>query len=247
MRVRKQKGTVEKLLAYETLVINGKLEQKNSTNTLKDQNETNQDFFRLDNRVVVQDKIYNNILSFRGHWKKHFNNDNPIHLEIGSGRGKFITTLAKENPSINYISIEMKEDIFISAVKKADSEGLKNIFFIWGSVELLDYYFDDSELDRIYINFCDPWPKKRYAKRRLTHRAFLELYNKKLDDGEIFFKTDNRDLFQFSLNEFLDQKWNLKNISLNLAHDTEIKNITTEYEDYFTNLGMPIYRLEASK
>ena len=116
---------------------------------------------------------------------------------------------------------------------------------MWGGVELFDLYFEDKELDRVYINFCDPWPKKRNAKRRLTSSLFIDLYDKKLNNGQIHFKTDNRDLFEFSLNEFSSKDLRLSNISLDLAKSDFEGNVTTEYEDKFMGLGMPIYRLEA--
>lgn len=241
MRRRKRRGADEKLLSYKDYIINGMIDQMLPDNI----EESKKGLF--DNRIPVKNDIYINIVeNFRGKWNQFFGNNNPIHIEVGTGRGKFITTLAAENPNINYIALEIKEEVLIRAVEKADEKSLENIAFIWGNVEFFEMYFSDNELSRIYINFCDPWPKKRCAKRRLTHRNFLELYRKKLNkEGEINFKTDNKGLFEFSLNEFPDNDWKMKNISLDLANSDYSDNVTTEYEEKFMELEMPIYRLEA--
>ena len=193
---------------------------------------------------VIKDDIEN----LKGKWSSKFENNNPIHVEFGTGRGKFITTHAKSNPDINYIAMEIKEEVLLKAVEKAHEANLNNILFVWGNVNNILDYFEEKEISRVYVNFCDPWPKKRWAKRRLTHSSFLEKYDTILkDDGELHFKTDNRDLFEFSLNEIAASDWMLKNISLDLAKNTEIENITTEYEDKFMSQGMQIYRCEAKK
>ena len=193
---------------------------------------------------VIKDDVEN----LKGKWSSKFENNNPIHVEFGTGRGKFITTHAKNNPDINYIAMEIKEEVLLKAVEKAHEANLNNILFVWGNVNNILDYFEEKEISRVYVNFCDPWPKKRWAKRRLTHSSFLEKYDTILkDDGELHFKTDNRDLFEFSLNEIAASDWMLKNISLDLAKNTEIENITTEYEDKFMSQGMQIYRCEAKK
>ena len=193
---------------------------------------------------VIKDDIEN----LKGKWSSKFENNNPIHVEFGTGRGKFITTHAKINLDINYIAMEIKEEVLLKAVEKAHEANLNNILFVWGNVNNILDYFEEKEISRVYVNFCDPWPKKRWAKRRLTHSSFLEKYDTILkDDGELHFKTDNRDLFEFSLNEIAASDWMLKNISLDLAKNTEIENITTEYEDKFMSQGMQIYRCEAKK
>ena len=192
--------------------------------------------------------IRENIEDLKGKWSEKFKNDNPIHIEVGTGRGKFITTLAKQNPDINYIAMEIKEEVLVKGVEKADEANLDNIVFLWADVSNILDYFDKGEISRVYINFCDPWPKKRWAKRRLLHRGFLDKYATILEDkGEIHFKTDNVGLFEFSLNEVADCNWKLKNISLDLANNTEFENVTTEYEDKFMSQGMKIYRCEAQK
>lgn len=242
MRRRRRKGSDVRLLSSERYIINGMINQV-SPDKNKDVKSTSFDY-----REIVEDDIFNNVTkNYKGKWKEIFGNDNPIHIEVGTGRGQFITTLAQKNPNINYIGLEVKEEVLLRAVEKAEEKNLSNMLFIWGNVELMDEYFDEGELDRIYINFCDPWHKKRNAKRRLTHTNFLELYRRKLSGSNcgIHFKTDNRNLFEFSLNEFCGNDWKLLNISLDLANSEFEGNVTTEYEDKFMSLNMPIYRLEA--
>ena len=188
-----------------------------------------------------------NIETLKGNWSNKFGNNNPIHVEFGTGRGKFITTLAKQNPHINYIAFEIKEEVLLKAVEKGAEANLSNILFAWADVKNILEYFDENELSRVYVNFCDPWPKKRWAKRRLTHTNFLNMYRTVLNaDGEIHFKTDNEKLFEFSLNEIASNDWQLKNISLDLAN-SDFENVTTEYEDKFMSYGMKIFRCEAKK
>lgn len=192
--------------------------------------------------------IKGNEIDFKGMWSTKFKNNNPIHVEFGTGRGKFITTLAKQNPNINYIAMEVKEEVLLKAVEKAVDNKLDNILFVWGDVNHILDYFSEGELDRVYVNFCDPWPKKRWSKRRLTHTGFLEKYKTILNkNGEIHFKTDNEKLFEFSLNEFAESDLKLKNISLDLASSDFEGNVTTEYEDKFMSFGMKIFRCEGSK
>lgn len=184
----------------------------------------------------------------KGKWCEIFGNNNPIHIEVGTGKGEFITSMSLLNPDINYIAIEKQKNVIVSALKKGrEKEVNENIvFFIADVAELLNY-FEPKEIQRIYINFCDPWPnKKKWAKRRLTHKNFLNLYESLFQDGgEIFFKTDNTILFDFSLNEIADKGWRLHNISLDLHNSDFEGNIKTEYEQKFSGKGMPIYRLEA--
>ena len=192
--------------------------------------------------------FHENVEEMAGKWHERFGNENPIHIEVGTGKGQFITTLAELNPDKNYIAMEIKEEVLLHAVYKAKEKGLTNILFIWGDVKMLPEYFDVAELARIYVNFCDPWPKNRWAKRRLTHSDFLNIYRRVLDEnGEIHFKTDNEKLFEFSLNEIAENDWKLKNISLDLVNSNYEENVTTEYEDKFMAQGMKIYRLEAAK
>lgn len=200
-----------------------------------------------DNELNTNDRFIHKPEENKGKWKEIFGNDNPIHIEIGTGKGQFLTTMSLLNPNINYIAIERQTNVIVSALKKGREKGVgENIVFFVADVKELLNYFEPEEIDRIYINFCDPWPnKKKWAKRRLTHKNFLNLYEALFTNGgEVFFKTDNRLLFEFSLNEFADKGWRLHNISLDLHNSDFEGNVKTEYEEKFSGLGMPIYRLE---
>ncbi len=182
----------------------------------------------------------------KGKWNTVFGNENKICLEIGCGKGRFITQTAKNNPDVNFIAIEKNLDVALLAMEKAQEMGLSNIRFICDNADLLEAIVMPGECSRIYINFCDPWHKTKHAKRRLTHRRYIELYKQLLpQNGEIHFKTDNKKLFEFSLNEFCDMNIKLKNISLDLHAKPCEWNVMTEYEQQFSEQGMPIYRLEA--
>lgn len=182
----------------------------------------------------------------KGKWNTVFGNENKICLEIGCGKGRFITETAKNNPEVNFIAIEKNMDVALLAMEKAQALGLENIRFICDNADLLEEIVVPGECSRIYINFCDPWHKTKHAKRRLTHRRYIEVYKKLLPaGGEIYFKTDNKKLFEFSLNEFCDMNIKLKNISLDLHAKPCEWNVMTEYEQQFSEQGMPIYRLEA--
>ena len=184
-------------------------------------------------------------LSMKGKWKEYFKNDNPVYVEIGCGKGGFIPENAKRYKDVNFVGIERQTTVAGIAARKID-ENEENIAIICGYAEKLSDIFEVGEISRIYLNFSDPWPKKRWAKRRLTHRNFLESYKDVLgESGEVFFKTDNRGLFEFSLNEFCADDWKLSNISLDLHNSDFEGNIMTEYEEKFSSKGMPIYRLEA--
>ncbi len=172
----------------------------------------------------------------------------PLHMEIGSGKGRFITTLAEQNPDIHYISSEMIANIIVLAAEKAESMGLSNIRFISGNVNELTEYLPEGSVDRIYLNFSDPWTKDRHAKRRLTHKNFLDLYEKILaPGGEIHFKTDNRPLFDFSLESFKENGWELSELTYDLHNSGFEGNIMTEYEEKFSGLGFTINRVVARK
>ena len=187
---------------------------------------------------------------WKGKWNTLFDNSRPIHVEFGTGRGNFITTLAKNNPGVNYIAVEQKQEVLIQGVRRAVELGLTNIRFILGNVNDILDFFDQNEIERIYLNFVDPWPKKRHAKRRLTHTNYLKMYQQILSqNGQIHFKTDNEILFEFSLNEFSNEaSYQLHNISLNLYRNSEDvdKHVQTEYEKKFMAQGKPIFRLEAT-
>ena len=181
---------------------------------------------------------------YKGRWREVFGNDNPIHIEIGCGKGQFLSSMSKLYPDINYIGIEREEQIIVSALKKSrEKETGSNIrFFVEDVANILDV-FDTGEVKRIYSNFSDPWHRK---KRRLTHRNFLNLYETLFgkEGGELFLKTDNKIFFEFSLNEIADKGWRLHNITLDLHNSGFEGNVMTEYEEKFAAMGMPIYRLE---
>ncbi|MFC6117178.1 tRNA (guanosine(46)-N7)-methyltransferase TrmB [Macrococcoides bohemicum] len=171
----------------------------------------------------------------------------PIHIEVGSGMGRFITEMAKANPAINYIGIERDKNVMIRIVEKAIEQDIKNLRLLTVDAEKLTEIFNPGEIDRIYLNFSDPWPKTRHAKRRLTHANFLSVYKTILkDEGEIHFKTDNQGLFEFSIESMSQFGMKLKNINLNLHDNEPADNIKTEYEEKFSAKGFRINRLEAS-
>lgn len=176
-----------------------------------------------------------------------FDNDQPIHIEVGSGMGRFITEMAKQNPHINYIGIERDKNVMIRIVEKAVEQNITNLRLLTLDAQNLTDTFRAGEVARIYLNFSDPWPKSRHAKRRLTHENFLAIYQQVLaDDGEIHFKTDNQHLFEFSLESMSQYGMKLKNINLDLHANEPEDNIKTEYEEKFSSKGFRINRLEAS-
>lgn len=185
---------------------------------------------------------------YKGKWNTFFKNDNPIHIEIGMGKGKFITTLASLNPNINYIGIEMYSSVLYRAIEKRQETDLPNLYFIRMDAKNLCDVFDENEIDQIYLNFSDPWPKDRHAKRRLTSPIFLALYDKVLNaKGVVCFKTDNRNLFDYSVETIgSTEPWKLKDVTYDL-HSSEFAtgNVMTEYEEKFSAKGMPIHRLVA--
>lgn len=187
---------------------------------------------------------------YSGLWHKNtFHNDHPIHIEIGMGKGQFITRLAKEHPDINYIGIEKYSSVLVRALDKRDALELDNLIFLRMDAEDIDAYFAVSEVAGIYLNFSDPWPKDRHAKRRLTSGSFLTKYNKILQkDGFLQFKTDNRPLFDFSLEELKENNWIADEVSYNLHENGPAPgNIMTEYEEKFYQLGNPICRFLAHR
>lgn len=175
-----------------------------------------------------------------------FERQQPIHIEVGSGIGKFITTLAQQNPHINYVAIERDKNVMIRVLDKVREHNITNIKLLCNDAVILTDYFRQGEVDRIYLNFSDPWPKKRHAKRRLTYRSFLALYQQILrEDGELHFKTDNRGLFAYSLESMSQFGMYFTKINLNLHQEDEGDNIPTEYEHKFAEKGSRIYRMEA--
>ena len=181
---------------------------------------------------------------YKGSWAKDiFGNDNPVRIEVGMGKGKFILQLAGQNPSVNYIGIEKYSSVLIRALEKAEEDPLLNLRFIRMDAEDIETVFEKEEVDRIYLNFSDPWPKDRHAKRRLTSGRFLARFANILADGGIIeFKTDNRELFDFSLAEAPENGWKIVSSTYDLHADDIMRegNIMTEYEEKFSNLGHPI-------
>lgn len=184
--------------------------------------------------------------SHAGRISEWFDNDQPIYIEVGSGMGQFITTLAAKHPEINFISMEREKSVMIKVLDKVIEQGLTNIKLICNDAIELNDYFKDGEVSRLYLNFSDPWPKKRHTKRRLTYQTYLALYKQVLkDDGEIYFKTDNRGLFAYSLESMSQFGMYFTKINLNLHEEDDEENIETEYERKFSDKGSRIYRMEA--
>ncbi len=184
-------------------------------------------------------------------WQEEFANDKPIHIEVGMGKGQFITQLAKKNPNINYIGIEKYTSVLYRALQKLEGEEtLENLRFLCMDAEKLEEMFENASVDRIYLNFSDPWPKERHAKRRLPSKQFLCRYDKILSkEGTIEFKTDNRKLFDFAVEELKDTKWKMEAITYDLHHDMILNkdNIMTEYEVKFSSMGNPIHKYILSR
>ena len=191
-----------------------------------------------DSKWIVQDPG-----AHKGKWKELFGNDHPVYLEIGTGKGKFINRLAMENPDINYVGIEKYSSVLIRALDKLDESQAQNLLFIRGDAELICEYFDEGEVERIYLNFSDPWPKDRHAKRRLPSKEFLRRFAQILTpDGTIEFKTDNRALFDFAVEEVEAGGFKILQITYDLHNDPVMNegNIMTEYEERFSAKGNPI-------
>lgn len=182
---------------------------------------------------------------YHGKWALEvFKNNNPIHIEIGCGKGQFMMGLAKHFPDINFIAIEKYDSVLVRCLEKVSQDDIPNLKLVLLDALMLKEVFDKGEVEEIYLNFSDPWPKTRHAKRRLTSYIYLDIYRNILaSDGAIIQKTDNRSLFESSLESLSQNDWYLTNISLDL-HKTDLFNITTEYEDKWSPKG-PIYRLEA--
>lgn len=186
----------------------------------------------------------------KGTWHELFGNNNPIHIEIGMGKGQFLMALAERNPDINYVGIEKYSSVLLRALQKMEEKPLDNLKFIRMDAETITEVFDKDEVAQIYLNFSDPWPKDRHAKRRLTSKEFFARYNQILkQDGHVEFKTDNVDLFDFSLEQVELANWNLVAYTRDLHHDASMNegNIMTEYEARFSAMGNPIHKLIANR
>lgn len=182
----------------------------------------------------------------KGKWHELFGNDNPIHIEVGSGKGAFITGMAQQNPDINYIGIDIQLSVLSYALDKVLASGAENVKLLRVDGSSLTNYFEDAEVDMMYLNFSDPWPKSRHEKRRLTYKTFLDTYKQILpENGEIHFKTDNRGLFEYSLASFSQYGMVLNKVWLDLHASDYEGNVMTEYERKFSEKGQVIYRVEA--
>ena len=187
--------------------------------------------------------------SLKGRWNEEFKNDNPIHLELGCGRGKFLKEKCEKYPDINHIAVDLKDEVLVYTLRtvKSSERELTNARIVALNIAFIAELFDKDEIDKIYINFCNPWPKDRHNKRRLTHTKFLEEYKKFLKKGsQIWFKTDDRGLFDDSLEYFKESGFSLDFVTYDL-HNSDFKdNIMTEYETKFTGMGMKIMGLVAT-
>ena len=189
-------------------------------------------------------------VELKGKWHDFLGNNNPIHIEVGMGKGRFLMDLARLHPEINYIGIERYTSVLLRAVQKMQEDELPNVHFLCIDAATLPDIFDRNEVDRIYLNFSDPWPKARHAKRRLTSREFLARYDQILvQDGKVEFKTDNKELFEFSLEEVEEAGWNLEASTFDLHHNEEMVqgNVMTEYEEKFSSMGNPICKMVISR
>jgi tRNA (guanine-N7-)-methyltransferase len=181
----------------------------------------------------------------KGKWESVFEQNQPLHIEIGTGKGRFITEMAKANPTINYLGIELQQSVIVTALDRVIEAGIPNLKLLNVDAADLTQFFEKGEVSRVYLNFSDPWPKNRHEKRRLTYKSFLRMYEAILPEhGEIHFKTDNQGLFEYSLMSFSAYGLLLKYVSLDL-HNSEFEgNIMTEYEEKFSEKGNRIYRCE---
>lgn len=181
----------------------------------------------------------------KGKWKEIFENEHPIHIEIGMGKGRFMMDMAQAHPDINYLGIEKYSTVLLRAIQKMEQQELPNLRFIRMDAEDICEVFEKEEIAKIYLNFSDPWPKDRHAKRRLPSKEFLARYDQFLQkDGRLEFKTDNQALFDFALEELEPAGWKLEAVTRDLHHDEKMceGNIMTEYEEKFSSMGNPIYK-----
>ncbi|ASI36103.1 MULTISPECIES: tRNA (guanosine(46)-N7)-methyltransferase TrmB [unclassified Exiguobacterium] len=185
--------------------------------------------------------------TLKGNWSEEFKNEHPLYIEVGSGKGAFITGMAKQHPDINFIAIELFESVAVAIVQKLVEEPLPNVRVLTVDAKDLRDFFEKGEVTRVYLNFSDPWPKSRHAKRRLTYKTFLATYEDILpEQGQIHFKTDNRKLFESSLMTMSAYGMTFDWMSLDLHVNEPEDNVRTEYEERFSALGQPIYRMEAT-
>lgn len=200
--------------------------------------------------IVESEFTINNPEEYKGRWKEVFGNENPVRIEIGMGKGKFITTLAIQNPNINYIGIEKYSSVLIRAIEKREELEINNLLFIRMDAESVTDVFGEEEVDKIYLNFSDPWPKDRHAKRRLTSKEFFRRYDKILKkDGLVEFKTDNDMLFDFSLEQVPLAGWEITEYTRDLHNEDKMNqgNVMTEYEERFSAKGNSINKMIAGR
>lgn len=184
--------------------------------------------------------------SMSGQWRTFKPDARELRVELGCGKGRFTAQTAKGEPDVLFIAVEMVPDAMVVAMERCRAEGLDNVFFVDANADQLPSFFQSGEVDRIYINFCDPWPTKRHAKRRLTHGNFLKLYRKILKPGgQIHFKTDNSPLFEFSVEEIPQFGFTLSEVTRDL-HANGPVGVMTDYEAKFHESGTPINRLVAT-
>lgn len=208
-------------------------------------NITGADVYIEKSEFVIQD-----FKGQKGAWREVFGNDNPIHIEVGMGKGRFLMDMATLNPDINYIGIEMYSSVLLRAVQKMEENPLDNLRFIRMDAREIEEVFEEYEVGKIYLNFSDPWPKDRHAKRRLPSRQFLARFDKILKkDGNLEFKTDNKELFDFAVEEVEPAGWKMDAVTYDLHHDDKMNqgNVMTEYEEKFSSKGNPIYKYIISR
>ena len=181
----------------------------------------------------------------KGHWKEYYGDDRPIHLEIGMGKGKFLMEMARLHPQTHYLGIEKFSSVLVRAVEKMEEDPRPNLHFLRMDAEYIGKVFAPGEIEKIYLNFSDPWPKERHTKRRLTSRQFLDRYKEILaEGGTIEFKTDNRSLFDFSVEEVRDAGWIIDYVTYDLHHSDHLEgNVMTEYEERFVEKGNAICKM----
>lgn len=198
-------------------------------------------FLQSNDHIVIADPS-----NHQGKWKSVFGNENPVHIEIGTGKGQFIEGMAKQFPDINFIGVELAKSIIVAATQKVEKASLGNVLLLNEDANDLGTFFTDDEIDTIYLNFSDPWPKNRHEKRRLTFHTFLEQYQRIMkSSGEIVMKTDNRGLFEYSLVSFSAFGLKLEEVNIDLHDLQDPLNVMTEYEEKFSSMGHPIYRCRA--
>lgn len=195
--------------------------------------------------IAATELVIKEAEKYKGHWQDFWENDKPLHIEVGMGKGQFMMGMAAAHPEINYIGIEMYSSVLLRAIQKLEKDPLPNLRFLQIDAKDIEEYFGESEVDKLYLNFSDPWPKDRHAKRRLPSRQFLSRFGHIIKkDSVIEFKTDNRGLFDFAVEEVAPAGWEILEITYDLHHDEKMNagNIMTEYEEKFSAKGNPIYK-----